>query len=129
MPTTGRYQTYLPNTYKLSSSVQISVIASNVHVQFVEVQFNCPFSLSLMTKLFTFKRIKHINLFIIARLKRKLHFQGPGSRVQHILWISSLVSHLVSSLVSLGSWVPPMRWVPGLVCRVPPKVPGLWFHF
>ena len=48
MPTTGRYQTYLPNIYRFSSGVQISAIASNVHVHYVDVHFNCPFWLPLL---------------------------------------------------------------------------------
>ena len=49
MPTTSSYQKYLPNIYSFSSGVQISTIASSVHVQHVDIQFNCPFWLPLLT--------------------------------------------------------------------------------
>ena len=35
----------------------------------------------------------------------------------------------MSWVLSLGSQVPPIRWVPGLVSRIPPNVPGLGYHF
>ena len=50
-----------------SSSVEISAIASNVHIQYVEIQFYWALWFPLLRKPFTFKRIKHTDSFIIAR--------------------------------------------------------------
>ena len=84
MPTNGRYQTYLSNIYRFSSGVQISVTASNVHIQYINIQFYSPLWLPLPTKPFAFK---YMNSFVISRHKKiqenllKIHFQVPGSRV------------------------------------------------
>ena len=60
------------------------------------------------------KRIKHMNSVINARLQRKLRkfAENPlsGSRVSGPTFRAS----------GLGSWVPPVSWVPGLGSRVPP---------
>lgn len=91
MPTTGRYQTYLPNIYSFSSGVQF------LPLQVMSTFTMLTFSLTALfvflywqTKPLTFKRTKHI----IARLKRKLHYQSHGSRVPRKLRVSSLVSLL-----------------------------------
>ena len=67
MPTNGRYQTYLSNIYRFSSGVQISVTASNVHIQYINIQFYSPMWLPLTTKPFAFK---YMNSFVIAGHKK-----------------------------------------------------------
>ena len=79
-----------------------------------------------------YKRIKHINSFINARLQRKPRkfAEKPisGSRVPGPIYELDLESWVLGPtfrFLGIGSWVPPMNWVPGIGSRVPPTVRGL----
>ena len=80
------------------------------------------------------KRIKHINSFINARLQRKPRkfAEKPisGSRVPVPIYELDLESWVLGPtfmFLGIGSWVPPMSWLPGIGSRVPPMswLPGI----
>ena len=82
------------------------------------------------------KLIKHTNSFINARLQRKLRKFAEnslsGSRVPSPTYELGTWRRVLGPTFrapGLESWVPPMKWVPGLGFRVSPKFPGLGSHF
>ena len=123
-PTTGK----IKHTGILYKFLPFQVIST---FSMLKVMFCFPLWLPLLTKRITFKHVKYMNPFIIARLqrKRKKSSENPhsGSQVLGLIFGVSCLTRVPGRIYEigpgphvLGPRSPSRRCAPGLRSRVPP---------